>query len=107
MLHNDDTTMKVLEITKEQRAAALADEETSERTGVFTSGIVSTKEGHRIALFFTGVKHAGENLADVLVKRSADLPKPIQMCDALAANTDGDFETVVSPLSRAREASLC
>lgn len=96
VLHNDDTTMKVLELTGEQRAAAAADEETSERTGVFTSGIVSTKDEHKVALFFTGVKHAGENLADVLKQRAAELPTPIQMCDALAANTDGDFEAIVA-----------
>ena len=50
----------------------------------------------RIALFFTGVQHAGENLADVLAKRAAELPKPIQMCDALSSNTDGDFEAIVA-----------
>ncbi len=96
VLHNDDTTMKVLELTGEQRAAAAADEETDGRTGVFTSGIVATKEHHRIALFFTGAQHAGENLADVLAKRAAELPKPIQMCDAQSANTAGDFETIVA-----------
>jgi hypothetical protein len=96
VLFNDDTTMKVLELTGEQRAAAAADEETDGRTGVFTSGIVSTREDRHIALFFTGVQHAGENLADVLAKRAAELPKPIQMCDALAANTAGEFETIVA-----------
>ena len=96
VLFNDDTTMKVLELTGEQRAAAAADEETDGRTGVFTSGIVSTREDHHVALFFTGVQHAGENLANVLAKRAAELPKPIQMCDALAANTAGDFESIVA-----------
>ena len=96
VLFNDDTTMKVLELTGEQRAAAVADEQTDERTGVFTSGIVATKEDHHIALFFTGVQHAGENLADVLAKRAAELPKPIQMCDGLAANTTGEFESIVA-----------
>jgi len=96
VLHNDDTTMKVLELTGEQRAAAAADGEVDGRTGVFTSGIVATSEDHRIALFFTGAKHAGENLADVLAKRAAALSKPIQMCDALPANTAGDFETLVA-----------
>ncbi len=96
VLHNDDTTMKVLELTGERRAAAAADEETDERTGVFTSGIVATSEDHRIALFFTGAKHAGENLADVLAKRAATLKTPIQMCDALPVNTAGDFETLVA-----------
>jgi hypothetical protein len=40
-----------------------------------------------VALFITGMQHAGENLADLLKLRAADLAKPIQMCDALAANT--------------------
>jgi hypothetical protein len=57
-----------------------------ERTGVFTSGIVSTCEGRKIALYFTGSKHAGENLADVLKQRSRELPSPVQMCDALSRN---------------------
>ena len=96
VLYNDDTTMKVLELSAEQRAAAAADEETDGRTGVFTSGIVSVSKGHHVALFFTGAQHAGENLADVLAKRADKLPKPIQMCDALAANTAGDFESIVA-----------
>ena len=40
---------------------------------VFTSGIVSTGEARRIALFFTGQKHAGENLGEVLQRRAAEL----------------------------------
>lgn len=40
--------------------------EGKERTGVFTSGIVSTGQDHRIAMFFTGQRHAGENLEAVL-----------------------------------------
>ena len=54
---------------------------TSERTGVFTSGIVWIFQGRRIPLFFTGCKHAGENLAEMMKQRPADLPPPIQMCD--------------------------
>jgi len=53
---------------------------------VFTSGIVSVNEGRKIALYFTGGRHAGENLAEVLKQRSAELPSPIQMCDALSRN---------------------
>jgi transposase len=103
VVYNDDTTMKVLALTAEQRRAAADDEETDGRTGVFTSGIVATRDGHSIALFFTGRQHAGENLADVLAQRAADLAPPIQMCDALAANTAGDFDTLLaSCLAHAR-----
>ena len=96
VVYNDDTPMTVLALTAEQRRAAAADEETDARTGVFTSGIVATRDGHRIALFFAGRQHAGENLADVLAQRAAGLAPPIQMCDALATNTAGDFETLLA-----------
>jgi integrase len=95
--------MKVLALTAEQRRVAAADEETDARTGVFTSGIVAPGDGHHIALFCTGRQHAGENLATVLAWRAADLAPPIQMCDALAANTAGDFDTLLaSCLAHAR-----
>jgi transposase len=77
VLHNDDTSMRVLKLKRPDR---------DPRTGVFTSGIVSTNEGRSIALFFTGAQHAGENIADVLKRRAAELPAPIQMCDALSRN---------------------
>jgi hypothetical protein len=65
-------------------------------TGVFTSGIVSVTGGHRIGLFFTGRKHAGENLAKVLARRAATLTAPIQMCDALSRNVPGELATIMS-----------
>ena len=78
VLHNDDTSMRVLRLAREP---------SDDRTGVFTSGIVSTQEGRRIALYFTGRQHAGENLRDVLQHRATELARPIQMCDALSRNT--------------------
>ena len=77
VLHNDDTGMRILHLAREP---------SDQRTGVFTSGIVSIAEGRRIALFFTGRQHAGENLADVLKRRAPGLPAPVQMCDALSRN---------------------
>jgi transposase len=96
VLYNDDTTMKVLQLTRKQRAAALADDADGERTGIFTSGIVATHTGHQVALFFTGVRHAGENLAAVLARRNTDLPAPIQMCDGLSRNIPSEFDTILS-----------
>ena len=84
ILHNDDTTMKVLALARPSREPTGSDR--PDRTGVFTSGIVSILEGHRIALFFTGHRHAGENLAVVLKQRASELERPIQMCDALSRN---------------------
>ena len=77
VVHNDDTGMRVLMLNRDP---------SDQRTGVFTSGVVSVGEGRKIALYFTGSRHAGENLAEVLKQRSAELPSPIQMCDALSRN---------------------
>jgi transposase len=95
VLHNDDTTMRILKLTREQRAAALGQDVADKRTGVFTSGIVAVGEAHKIALFFTGARHAGENLNEVLKRRAAELPAPIQMCDALNNNLTDEFETLL------------
>ena len=63
VVHNDDTSMRVLSLDRDAACnAGIA----AERTGVFTSGIGSIGEGHRIGVYFTGRKHAEENLADVL-----------------------------------------
>jgi transposase len=77
VLHNDDTGMKVLKLEREPG---------EKRTGVFTSGIVSTGVGRKIALYFTGRQHAGENIADVLKQRAAESGPAIQMSDALSWN---------------------
>ncbi len=102
VVHNDDTKMKVLELMAgARREADEADDDErdktpGERTGIFTSGILADTGERQIALFFTGHQHAGENLADVLARRAAELPPPIQMCDAIAANTAGELKTIVA-----------
>jgi transposase len=89
VMHNDDTTAKILSLLNEQDA-----EHT--RTGIFTTGIVSIWQGHKIALFKTGTRHAGENLSALLSARAAGLPPPIQMCDALSRNPPRQYLTILS-----------
>jgi len=131
VIHNDDTTMKVLTlvaavataapatttaepattesatttaepVTPEPAAAAATGECRTDpekapgRTGVFTSGIISKAAGQVIALFFTGHKHAGENLSDLLRQRSSELGPPIQMCDALSRNVPKELQTILA-----------
>jgi transposase len=96
LFYNDDTSMKILaHMVKAQPSEDAADPQ-PKRTGMFTSGIVSQREGRTIALFFTGKAHAGENLAQVLAQRAADLHPPIQMCDALSRNTPQAFQTILA-----------
>ena len=84
LVYNDDTTNRILErmgkrlekAEAKKGSAAESEKEDEEkdpqRRGIFTSGIVCSCAGHLIALFFTGWKHAGENLRDVLVRRCAN-----------------------------------
>ena len=94
LVHNDDTTMRILAFKK----SGYREEHGSpaDRTGTFTSGIVAVVDGRTIALYFTGWKHAGENLADVFRLRAADLPVPIQMCDGLSHNVSKEFSTLLA-----------
>jgi transposase len=106
VVYNDDTTVRILELMGKRaarRAAAAppstedsADAKKGKRTGLFTSGIISTREARRIALFFSGRQHAGENLHDVLIQRAENLESPIQMCDALSRNLPQDLRTIVA-----------
>jgi hypothetical protein len=96
VVYNDDTPGRILDLKQEikERQDALPIGEKI-RTGIFTTGIVSTREGRTIVLYATGNKHAGENLFDILVHRPSDMPAPIQMCDALSSNNSG-LETDLS-----------
>jgi hypothetical protein len=97
VLYNDDTPMKILDFLVEKRKREERGEPPPDRTGIFTSGIVSElPDGRRIVLYFTGRQHAGENLADVLAKRAAGLDPPIQMCDGLDRNVPGEMKTILS-----------
>jgi len=91
VIHNDDTTMKILALMQQNDQ-----QDQSQRKGIFTTGILSTVNDQKIALFFTGRKHAGENLADLLQQRQSDLSPPIQMCDALSRNTSDAFITILA-----------
>ena len=109
VLHNDDTTVKILELIEERgppetlaegaeqgSAERQRESAASGRKGMYTTGIVSSSEGRKIALFLSGRQHAGENLKDVLMRRAAELPPPIQMCDALTRNLPGELKTILA-----------
>ena len=115
VLHNDDTSNKILDFMGKRAKKAALEQATldqeeepesstdkgtkkkkSKRTGLFTTGIVSQCADRRIAIFFTGRQHGGENLGDVLRQRAQELEPPIQMCDALSRNVPGELQTVLA-----------
>jgi hypothetical protein len=94
LLHHDDTPMRVQSLRR-QLTQAPPPPEGQKRTGIFTTSIVSQVGSHPVALFFTGDKHAGENLDQLLQRRDAGLDKPLQMCDGLSRNHSKEFETIL------------
>ena len=94
LVQNDDTTMKILDLMADRPPDRVSEQKSDERRGVYTTGILSRVGEQRIALFFTGINHAGENLERVLNERATALGPPIQMSDGLSHNTAGDFETI-------------
>lgn len=91
VVYNDDTTNRVLELIKENKTKG-----DDERTGIFTTGIVSTSGDIKIAIFHTGRRHAGENLRALLEKRDPQKGPPIQMADALSRNVPKDLKTILA-----------
>jgi hypothetical protein len=120
IIHNDDTHVKILSLMKEdedeknegrehrsESDVLLQPDEVKynegnkknkkiKRKGMFTTGILSKTNGHEIALYYSGRRHAGENLSKLLEKRISSLSPPIQMCDALSRNATGEFETILA-----------
>lgn len=91
LFQNDDTRVIVQTLLKENKIAEEAGVEL-ERKGMFTTGIIAQAGGQRIALYFTGRNHAGENLAQILQERIQGLPLPTQVSDRLAANAPEGYE---------------
>jgi transposase len=79
VMHVDDTRVRILSCMEEDR------QEKGRATQ--TSGIVVRAGRRRIVIYLSGRNHAGENMAEVLTRRNRELERPIQMSDALSANT--------------------
>jgi hypothetical protein len=89
VIYSDDTRVRILSCLKENK-----DLQEEDRRGTQTSGLVIEVGGRKIAIYANSRRHAGENIDELLKARSAELGRPIQMADALAANWSGQEETV-------------
>ncbi len=104
VIHNDDTGVKILSLMEEiehekkERTGDNQEKDKKEggRRGMFTTGIVSKAGKREIALYFSGRNHSGENIEEVLRRRSKSLGPPVQMCDAEARNVPKKSETIKS-----------
>lgn len=97
LVHNDDTSARILSRMKELKELKKAGED-PKRTGTVTTCILAVLKSInvKIGLFFTGWKHAGENLGELLDKRPCHLQPPIQQCDALSHNEPKEHDTLLA-----------
>ena len=91
VLHTDDTGVKILACLKENEQLPA-----DARQGLHTTGIGARVGGHEVALYFSGRRHSGENLAALITQRPQDLNPPIVMADAESKNWIGEFAQVVA-----------
>jgi transposase len=91
VIFQDDTPGRVLTLIEENRQArvkarAQGKARADERTGMQTTALIVQVGERRICLYYTGRRHAGENLAALLTKRDPGRGKPLVMSDALSRN---------------------
>ena len=91
VIFQDDTPGRVLALIEENQQAraqahAQGKAKTDERTGMQTTALIVQVGERRICLYYTGRRHAGENLEALLTKREPERDKPLVMSDALSSN---------------------
>lgn len=89
-VNHDDTKVKILDVMRANKL-----EPDKKRKGMFTTCVFAQSDDYKICLYYSGVKHGGENLSALLEKRDKDLPPIIQMCDALSANVPAALKTIL------------
>jgi hypothetical protein len=99
LIHQDDTSVRILSLMAEHlkiraQAEALGLSRPTERTGMFTPGLVVQVGAHTICLYDSGRDHAGENLQSLLLQRQAGLDKPLVMSDALSRHEADENELI-------------
>lgn len=90
LVHNDDTWTKILSVIQDNKANS-----DKKRTGMYTTGLIVKAEGCTIALYYTGIKHSGENLESILRHRDVDKPAIIQMADGSSMNIPKALQTIL------------
>ena len=85
----DDTKVKILDLLKENQRLP-----EQERRGLQTTGIVARAGARQIALYYSGRRHAGENIDRLLAHRLPELALPVQSGDAISTNWSRKSETI-------------
>ena len=100
LIFQDDTAVRILSLIQENSEIAAAAQAqglstAKARTGMHTTALVVQVGEHTAILYYSGRRHAGENLQELLDKREADLDKPLAMSDALTSNEVADESRLI------------
>ena len=93
LISHDDTKVRILDLMKENKEKVKKGEK--DRTGMFTTAIVSQVDQQTIYLFLSGRRHSGENMTNILSKRCPELGLILRMADALSSNLSVEFITIL------------
>lgn len=91
LVHSDDTSMRILELMKENKTR----DPKKERVGIFTTAMIAYVDDKEIALFFTGRNHTGENITKLFKKRAGDLAPPFLTVDGASRNIPKKLEAIL------------
>ncbi len=91
LAHADDTSVKIISCILENKKMT----DRKQRKGMFTTGVLSYVGQHKIYLFYSGRKHAGENIKHILLNRSPSMEPILYMCDALSRNIPKELKTIL------------
>ena len=96
LMRVDDTKMTILERDGGRSTSKEPPVQDPGKKGTRTTAIVASGHGHQSVIYTTGGSQAGDNMDRLLAQRSAVLPAPIQMCDALQANLPKRFQVILA-----------
>jgi len=100
LIFQDDTAVRILSLVQENSEIAAAAQAqglstAKARTGMHTTALAVQVGEHTAILYYSGRRHAGENLQELLDKREAELDKPLAMSDALTSNEVADESRLI------------
>jgi transposase len=67
-----------------------------DRVGIFTTALVARNDEHEISFFWSGRRHAGENLEQLMKQRPEGMPLPTLMVDGSSRNVPENLKAILA-----------
>jgi hypothetical protein len=91
-LNLDDTRCRILELIRENKKL----NPDKDRVGIFTTALVARNGEHEISFFWSGRRHAGENLERLMKQRPEGMPLPTLMVDGSSRNVPENLKAILA-----------